>query len=80
MLETLNKKDVAGEYDSCVVKLPKEFALAHNLPEKSFVMLTLQGDRIESEFITYTNEDEREVEEFINDFPGFGEEMKRFGD
>ena len=74
------RKNSTKTFDSCVVEVPKEFALANGLPEKSFVSLTLRNGKLESEFITYTDKDESEVEEFLSDFPKFDEEMKRLGD
>jgi hypothetical protein len=59
------KRKSAGTFDSCVVEIPKEFALANGLPEKSFVSLTLRNGKLESEIIVYTDEDEKEVGEFL---------------
>lgn len=79
MLETL-KKRTSKNFDSCVVEVPKEFALANGFPEKCFVSLTLRNGKLESEIVEYSDQDEREVEEFIKDFPTLGEEIKRVGD
>jgi hypothetical protein len=79
MLETLEKR-TSKNFDSCVVEVPKEFALANGFPEKCFVSLTLRNGKLESEIIEYSDRDEQEVEEFIKDFPTFNEELKRVGD
>ena len=79
MLETLDKK-TSKNFDSCIVEVPKEFALANGLPEKCFVSLTLRNGKLESEIIEYSDRDEQEVEEFIKDFPTLGEELKQVGD
>lgn len=79
MLETLEKKS-SKNFDSCIVEVPKEFALANGFPEKCFVSLTLRNGKLESEIVEYFDQDEREVEEFINDFPNLSEEIKQFGD
>ena len=81
MLETLEKqKKIVGEYNSCVIELPAEFISANNLPAQSFVRLTVQDDKVESEIIVYTDADEKKIQDFITAFPGFNEEMKRLGD
>jgi len=79
MLETLEKK-ATKSFDSCVVEVPKEFALANGFPEKCFVSLTLRNGKLESEIIEYSDRDEQEVEEFMKDFPALNEELKRVGD
>jgi len=79
MLETLESKKLK-DFNSCVVEIPKEFALANGFPEKCFVSLTLRNGKLESEIIEYSEQDEKEVDEFINDFPNLGEELKKFGD
>ncbi len=79
MLETLEKK-TSRNFDSCVVEVPKEFALANGFPEKCFVSLTLRNGKLESEIIEYSDQDEQEVEEFIKDFPTLNEELKQVGD
>ena len=79
MLET-SEKNTSKNFDSCIVEVPKEFALANDLPEKCFVSLTMRNGKLESEIIEYTNHDEQEVEEFIKDFPALGEELKKVGD
>ena len=79
MLETLEKK-ISKNYDSCIVEVPKEFALANGFPEKCFVSLTLRNGKLDSEIVEYSDQDEQEVEEFINDFPSLNEELKRIGD
>jgi len=79
MLETLEKR-TSKNFDSCVVEVPKEFALANGFPEKCFVSLTLRNGKLESEIIEYSAQDEQEVEEFMKDFPTLDEELKRIGD
>ncbi|MDQ3180173.1 MAG: hypothetical protein M3Q33_06600 [Acidobacteriota bacterium] len=79
MLETLEKR-TSKNFDSCVVEVPKEFALANGFPEKCFVSLTLRNGKLESEIIEYSAQDEKEVEEFIEGFPTLGEELKKIGD
>lgn len=78
MLET-SEKNTSKNFDSCIVEIPKEFALANGFPEKCFVSLTMRNGKLESEIIEYTDRDEREVEEFIKDFATLGEELKRVG-
>lgn len=79
MLETLEKKTTKN-FDSCVVEVPKEFALANGFPEKCFVSLTLRNGKLESEIVEYDDRDESEVDEFIKTFPDLDEELKRIGD
>lgn len=79
MLKTLEEK-TSKNFDSCIVEVPKEFALANGFPEKCFVSLTLRNGKLESEIIEYSDADELEVEEFINDFPDLNEELKKVGD
>ena len=79
MLETSEKR-ISKNFDSCIVEVPKEFALANGFPEKCFVSLTLRNGKLDSEIVEYSDQDEREVEEFINDFPSLNEELKRIGD
>ncbi len=79
MLETSEKK-ISKNYDSCIVEVPKEFALANGFPEKCFVSLTLRNGKLDSEIVEYSDQDEREVEEFINDFPSLNEALKQVGD
>ncbi len=79
MLETFEKK-ISENYDSCVVEVPKEFALANGFPEKSFVSLTMKNGILNSEIIEYFDHDEKEVDEFINEFPNLNEELKQIGD
>ena len=78
MIDTKEKK-LAKNYDSCVVEVPKEFALANGFPEKCFVSLTLRNNKLESEIIEYSDSDEKEVEEFLTDFPNINEELKQIG-
>ncbi len=75
-----SKKDTEQNFDSLVVEIPKDFAVSHGLPEKSFVTLTLQDGKMTSEIISYSGADEKEVEEFLADFPGFSTEIKKIGD
>lgn len=79
MIKTLEKK-TSKNFDSCVVELPKEFALANGFPEKCFVSLTMRNGKLNSEIIEYFDQDEKEVEDFINDFPNLSEELKQIGD
>lgn len=79
MLETLEKK-TAKNFDSCIVEVPREFALANGFPERCFVSLILRNGKLESEIIEYNDQDEKEVEEFINDFPNLDEELRKIGD
>lgn len=79
MPETLEKKTIKS-FDSCIVEVPREFALANGFPEKCFVSLTLRNGRLESEIVEYDDRDEREVDEFISAFPDLGEERNRIGD
>lgn len=79
MIKTLEKK-ISGNFDSCIVEVPREFALANGFPEKCFVSLTMRNGKLESEIIEYSDQDEREVEEFIKDFPTLNEELKQVGD
>jgi hypothetical protein len=79
MLETFEKK-ISENYDSCIVEVPKEFALANGFPAKSFVSLTMKNGILNSEIIKFTDEDEKEIDEFINDFPNLNEELKQIGD
>lgn len=78
MIEISNR--ISKNFDSCVVELPKEFALANGFPEKCFVSLTMRDGKLNSEIIEYFDQDEKEVEEFINDFPNLSEELKQVGD
>lgn len=75
-----SRKETEQNFDSLIVEIPKDFAVSHGLPEKSFATLTVQNGKITSEIISYSDEDEKEVEEFLADFPGFDEEMKKIGD
>ncbi len=79
MLET-SEENISKNYDSCVVELPREFALANGFPEKCFVSLKLRDGVLNSDIITFTDEDEKEVEEFIKEFPNLSEELKQIGD
>ena len=79
MLETL-EKSVSKNFDSCIVEVPREFALANGFPEKCFVSLTMRNGKLVSEIIEYNNQDEKEVEEFIANFPTLSEELKKIGD
>jgi hypothetical protein len=79
MLETF-EKTISKNYDSCVVEIPKEFALANGFPEKCFVSLTIRNGKLNSEIVEYNDQDAKDVDEFISDFPTFNEELKRLGD
>ncbi|MGI8639202.1 MAG: hypothetical protein ACR2MG_04540 [Pyrinomonadaceae bacterium] len=70
----------AKEFDSCVFELPQDFAVANGLPENSFAILTLKDSKVEAKVFSPTAEDENEVEEFLEEFGDFNEEMKRLGD
>lgn len=50
MLETLENK-AAKNFDSCVIAMPREFALANGFPEKYFVSLTMREGKLVSEVI-----------------------------
>jgi hypothetical protein len=76
MLETSETK-LTKKFDSCVVEVPREFALANGFPEKCFVTLTLRNGKLESEIIKYSDADEKEVDEFLNDYPNLNEEFKK---
>ena len=75
-----SEKDKKQNFDSLIVEIPKDFAISHGLPEKSFVTLTLQDGKINSEIISYSDADEKEIEKFLADFSNFDEEMKKVGD
>ncbi len=75
-----SRQETGQSFDSLVVEIPKDFAVSHGLPEKSFATLTVRNGKIISEVISYSDEDEKEVEEFLVEFPGFDEEMKKVGD
>jgi hypothetical protein len=65
MLETSETK-LTKNFDSCVVEVPRGFALANGFPEKCFVALTLRNGKLESEIIEYSEADEKEVDEFMS--------------
>lgn len=75
-----SRRKTGKSFDSLIVEIPKDFAVFHGLPEKSFAMLTVRNGKIILEVISYSDEGEKEVEEFLAEFPGFDEEMKRVGD
>lgn len=75
-----SRQETEQNFDSLIVEIPKDFAVLHGLPEKSFATLTVRNGKIISEIISYSDEDEKEVEEFLAEFPKFDEEMKRVGD
>ena len=79
MLETSETKSTKN-FDSCIVEVPREFALANGFPERCFVSLTLRNGKLESEIIEYSDEDEKDVDEFLNDYPDLNEEFKKVGD
>ena len=79
-MQNILDKKTSGDFDSCVVQVPKEFALAHGFPEKCFVSLTMKNGKLESEIIEYTDDDEREIKEFTEEFPALDEEMRKIGD
>ena len=72
VVDTIKKKG-AKIYDSCVVEVPREFALANGFPEKCFVSLTLRNNKLESEIVEYFDRDEKDVDEFLSDFPNIDE-------
>jgi len=74
------RQETGQSFDSLIVEIPKDFAVSHGLPEKSFATLTVRNGKIVSEIISYSDEDEKEVEEFLAGFPEFDEEMKKVGD
>lgn len=74
------KKGNKQNFDSLIVEIPKDFATAHGLPEKSFAALRVSDGKMTSEIISYTDADEKEVEDFLADFPEFDAEMKKVGD
>ena len=76
MLETSETKSTKN-FDSCVVEVPREFALANGFPERCFVSLTLRNGKLESEIIEYSDKDEKDVDEFLNDYPDLNEEFKK---
>lgn len=76
----VSEKEKTEKYDSCIVAVPKEFALANGFPEKCFVSLTLKNGKLESEIVEFFDEDEKEIEEFLSDFPNLNEELKQIGD
>jgi len=75
-----SRQEAGQSFDSLVIEIPKDFAVSHGLPEKSFATLTVRNGKIISEVISYSDEDEKEVEEFLAEFPEFDKEMKRVGD
>lgn len=79
MIETSEKKS-AENFDSCVVEVPREFALANGFPEKCFVSLTIRNGKLESEIIEYSDADEKDIDEFLNEYPDLNEEFKKVGD
>ncbi|MDQ3713234.1 MAG: hypothetical protein M3388_13580 [Acidobacteriota bacterium] len=82
MIKVIEKfrQETGQSFDSLIVEIPKDFAVSHGLPEKSFATLTVRNGKIVSEIISYSDEDEKEVEEFLAEFPEFDEEMKKVGD
>lgn len=40
-----SRKNTKRDYDSLLVEIPKDFALSHGLPEKSFAALTVQNGK-----------------------------------
>lgn len=80
MIKIVEKGKTEKDFDSLIVEIPKDFAISHGLPEKSFVALTVQDGKMNSEIISYSDEDEREVKMFLEDFPEFDSEMKKIGD
>ncbi len=79
MLETI-EKSVTQNFDSCIVEVPREFALANGFPEKCFVSLTMRNGQLSSEIIEFNDQDENEVDDFIERFPMLNEKLKHIGD
>lgn len=75
-----SKKNTKRNFDSLIVEIPKDFAAAHGLPEKSFATLTVREGKITSEIISYSDADEREIESFLADFPELDAETRKIGD
>ena len=42
--------------------------------------LTLQDGKLKSEIVEYSSQDEKDVEEFLNEYPDLNEELKHIGD
>ncbi len=80
VLESIKKSKGARKFDSCVFELPKDFSAANGLPNNAFAILTLQNGKLEAEVFSPSDEDNREVEEFLAEFGDFNEELKRLGD
>ncbi|MBX3290368.1 MAG: hypothetical protein KF855_13605 [Acidobacteria bacterium] len=80
MIRVKERKTTKAGFDSLVVEIPRDFAVDHGLPERSLATLTVRDGKILSEIIEYSADDENEVDEFLNDFPGFDEEMRSLGD
>ena len=75
-----SRKETEQNFDSLIVEIPKDFAIFHGLPEESFATLTVRNGKIISEVISYSDENEKEIEEFLTEFPEFDEKMKKVGD
>lgn len=80
MIKVRERRSKKQGFDSLVIEIPADFAVAHGLPERAFASLTVEKGKLVSEVIPYTAADEAEVDGFIGAFPGFDEEMKRIGD
>lgn len=80
MIKVRERKGKKQIFDSLVIEIPEDFAVAHGLPEKAIASLTVEKGKLISEVIPYTAADEAEVDDFMDAFPGFDEEMKRVGD
>lgn len=74
------KKGTTQQFDSLVVEIPRDFAVSHGLPERSFATLTVQDGKITSDVIEYTDADEKEVDRFLEEFPDLSDEMRSGGD
>jgi hypothetical protein len=79
MLETFEKK-ISKNYESCVVEIPKGFALANGFPEKCFVSLTMRNGKLNSEIVEYNDKTRKMLTNLLAIFPTFNEELKRLGD
>ena len=74
------KKGTSQHFDSLVVEIPRDFAVSHGLPERSFATLTVQDGKIISDVIEYSDADEKEVDRFLEEFPDLSDEMRPGGD
>jgi len=80
ILEKIKKSKAEGKFDSCVFELPEDFVTANGLPKNAFAILSLQNGRFEAEVFSPSENDNAEIEEFLDEFGDFNEELKRLGD